>query len=114
MKRLSSTDIGYEKNVSGPNVMSWTLAGTKTAVLEFGCNKNFCPGILLDKKRCSGNWFEGYQLFCNLQAYFLEAQRIQIVAEKQNCRWTIKTYEIEDVLKEIPGRGVTTIQRKTV
>ena len=36
MKRLPSTDIGYEKNLSGPNAMSWTLAGTKTTVLEFG------------------------------------------------------------------------------
>ena len=38
MKRLSSTDIGHEKILSGTNVMSWTLAGTKTTVLEFGWN----------------------------------------------------------------------------
>ena len=50
MKRLPSTDIGYEKNLSGPNVMSWTLAGTKTTVLEFGWNYNIRPGIWLDNK----------------------------------------------------------------
>ena len=54
MKRLSSTDIGYEKNLSGPNVMSWTLAGTKTTVLEFGWIKNISPGIWLDNKTCPG------------------------------------------------------------
>ena len=50
MKRLSSKDIGYERNLSGPNVISWTLAGTKKTVLEFGWNENIRPGIWLDNK----------------------------------------------------------------
>ena len=50
MKRLCSTDIGYEKILSGPNVMSWTLAGTKTTVLEFGWNLNIHPRIWLENE----------------------------------------------------------------
>ena len=38
MKRLSSTDIEFEKKLSGPIVMSCTLAGTETTILEIDWN----------------------------------------------------------------------------
>ena len=50
MKRLCSTVIGYEKNLSSPIVMSWTLAGNKATVLELDSNENIRPGISLDNK----------------------------------------------------------------
>ena len=59
MKILSLKDIGYEKNLSGPNVMSWTLARTLKH-LTSSCFRNCRISESKHKNRKSNNWQTKY------------------------------------------------------